>query len=110
MWQILHGDANRWICIDRPGGWCGCVRLVFTRQRSPAFFDKHDISIRAAFERASGRKIPYQIVARRPGDVALTYADPAKANQELGWRAVRGLDETCADVWRWQAGNPNGYE
>jgi len=68
------------------------------------------LEVVAAFERASGRKIPYQIVARRPGDVALTYADPSKANQELGWRAERGLDEMCADVWRWQFHNPNGYE
>ena len=62
-----------------------------------------------AFRSASGREIPYQIVARRPGDVAVTYADPAKAVRELGWRAERGLDEMCADVWRWQSGNPNGY-
>jgi len=67
------------------------------------------LEVVAAFERASGRKIPYQIVARRPGDVALTYADPSKANRELGWQARLGLDEMCADVWRWQAGNPNGY-
>jgi len=67
------------------------------------------LEVVAAFERASGRKIPYKIVARRPGDVALTYADPSKANRELGWRAERSLDEMCADVWRWQAGNPNGY-
>lgn len=63
-----------------------------------------------AFERASGRKIPYQIVERRPGDVAITYADPSRANRELGWMAERGLDEMCADAWRWQSANPNGYE
>ncbi len=68
------------------------------------------LEVVAAFERASGRKIPYQTVARRPGDVALTYADPSKANRELGWQAARGLDEMCADVWRWQSNNPNGYE
>ena len=68
------------------------------------------LEVVAAFERASGRKIPYQIVARRPGDVALTYADPSKANRELGWQARLGLDEMCADVWRWQFHNPNGYE
>jgi UDP-glucose 4-epimerase len=68
------------------------------------------LEVVAAFERACGRKIPYQIVERRPGDVALSYADPARANRELGWRAERGLDEMCADVWRWQFNNPNGYE
>jgi UDP-glucose 4-epimerase len=63
-----------------------------------------------AFERASGRKIPYQIKPRRPGDVAMTYADPTRANQELDWCAARSLDEMCADVWHWQSQNPNGYE
>jgi UDP-glucose 4-epimerase len=63
----------------------------------------------AAFERACGKPIPYQIVSRRPGDIAETYADPSWAQQELGWRAQKGLDEMCADVWRWQSQNPNGY-
>lgn len=67
------------------------------------------LEVVASFERASGRVIPYQIVERRPGDIALTYADPAKANRELDWRAELDLDEMCADVWRWQSGNPNGY-
>ena len=62
-----------------------------------------------AFEGASGRRIPYQIVARRPGDVAQCYADPATARQELGWSATRGLHEMCADSWRWQSLNPDGY-
>jgi UDP-glucose 4-epimerase len=64
----------------------------------------------AAFEKASGKKIPYQIVGRRPGDVASCYADPTKARRELGWSAGRGIDEMCMDVWRWQSNNPNGYE
>jgi UDP-glucose 4-epimerase len=64
----------------------------------------------AAFEKAAGKPIPYKIVARRPGDIAACYADPAKANRELGWAATRGIDEMCADVWRWQSANPNGYE
>ena len=63
-----------------------------------------------AFERASGRKVPYEIVPRRPGDVAASYADPAKAHRELGWKAVRGLDQMCADAWKWQNANPKGYE
>jgi UDP-glucose 4-epimerase len=63
-----------------------------------------------AFEKASGRPIPYRIAARRPGDVAASYADPTQAQRELGWRAGRGIDEMCADVWRWQSANPNGYE
>ena len=62
-----------------------------------------------AFEAASGRPVPYQLVARRPGDVAQCYADPALAEALLGWRASRGLDQMCADAWRWQRQNPNGY-
>jgi UDP-glucose 4-epimerase len=64
----------------------------------------------AAFERASGRKVPCRVVARRSGDVACCYADPSKARRELGWAAGRGLDEMCADGWRWQKENPQGYD
>jgi len=63
-----------------------------------------------AFERASGKKIPYQIVDRRPGDIAECYADPSLAKKELRWTATRGIEEMCADTWRWQSNNPNGYE
>lgn len=63
----------------------------------------------AALAAASGREIPYQIVARRPGDVAACYADPALAEQLLGWRAELGLERMCADSWRWQSMNPQGY-
>ena len=63
-----------------------------------------------SFEKASGEKIPYEIVARRPGDVAACYADPALAQQLLRWKATRGVDEMCADQWRWQSQNPRGYE
>jgi UDP-glucose 4-epimerase len=62
-----------------------------------------------AFEKASGRSIPYTIVDRRPGDVAVCYADASKANKDLGWVAERGIEEMCADAWRWQLNNPNGY-
>lgn len=67
------------------------------------------LEVVAAFAKASGQEIPYQIVERRPGDVACVYADPARAATELGWRAARGLAEMCADAWRWQASNPEGY-
>ncbi len=62
-----------------------------------------------AFERASGKPVPHEIVARRPGDIAECYADPAYALKELGWKAERGLDEMCRDSWRWQSQNPNGF-
>lgn len=62
-----------------------------------------------AVEQASGRSIPYAIVARRPGDIAEGWADPTRAELELGWKAVRGLEEMMADTWRWQSMNPQGY-
>ncbi|SMO33707.1 UDP-glucose 4-epimerase GalE [Gracilimonas mengyeensis] len=63
-----------------------------------------------AFEKASGKKVPYKITDRRPGDIAACYADPSKAEKELGWKATRGIDEMCEDTWRWQSQNPNGYK
>ena len=63
-----------------------------------------------AFEKACGKEIPYEVKPRRPGDVAACYADPAKAKAELGWEAENGIEEMCADSWKWQSMNPNGYE
>jgi UDP-glucose 4-epimerase len=63
-----------------------------------------------AFESASGREIPYTVVGRRPGDIAIVYADPSKAQRELGWRASRGIEQMCRDSWRWQQKNPDGYD
>lgn len=62
-----------------------------------------------AFEQASGRAVPYEIVARRPGDLAEYWADPSKAFSELGWKAERDLAQMMADTWRWQSSNPDGY-
>ena len=62
-----------------------------------------------AFERASGRAVPYEIVARRAGDVAEVYADPSLAHRLLGWRAELDVDAMCRDAWRWQSMNPDGY-
>ncbi len=62
-----------------------------------------------AYAAASGRAVPYEVVARRPGDVAACYADPARAQRLLGWQARHDLDRMCADSWRWQAMNPEGY-
>ncbi len=63
-----------------------------------------------AFEKACKKEIPYVVKPRRPGDIAACYADPAKAKAELGWEAENGIEEMCADSWRWQSMNPNGYE
>lgn len=62
-----------------------------------------------AFEKASDTNIPYSISERRPGDIPVCYADSTLAEKELGWKAKRGIDEMCADSWRWQSQNPDGY-
>jgi UDP-glucose 4-epimerase len=62
-----------------------------------------------AFEKASGKKIPFKITDRRPGDIAEVYADPEKAVRELGWSAERDIFQMCQDAWRWQSKNPDGY-
>jgi UDP-glucose 4-epimerase len=67
------------------------------------------LEVIAAFERASGRPIPYDIVERRPGDIACCYADPSLAREELGWSAEYDLERMVVDAWRWQSQNPDGY-
>ena len=62
-----------------------------------------------AFEKASGVTVDYKVGPRRPGDIATCYSDPSKAQEVLGWRAERSLEQMCADSWRWQSMNPNGY-
>jgi UDP-glucose 4-epimerase len=62
------------------------------------------------FSKVTGKEIPYRFVERRPGDIAVSYADPSKANNELGWSTKYGLEEMCTDAWRWQRNNPEGYK
>lgn len=62
-----------------------------------------------SFEKATGIKIPYKITNRRPGDIAICYADPTKAFNKLGWKAEKNLEDMCRDAWRWQKNNPDGY-
>ena len=87
--------------LDAPGGFT--VNLGTGRGYSV-------LELVAAYARASGRPVPYDVVARRPGDVAACYADPALAASLLGWRAEHDLDRMCADSWRWQTLNPQGFE
>lgn len=68
------------------------------------------LDIVKAFEQASGQKIEYKIVARRPGDLDVCYSDATKAFEELGWKAERDLLQMCEDSWRWQSNNPNGFD
>ena len=62
------------------------------------------------FEKASGQKVPYKIMERRPGDIGICYANASKALKELGWKAEKGLEDMCKDSWRWQKNNPKGYD
>lgn len=68
------------------------------------------LDIVKAFEQASGQKVEYKIVDRRPGDLDVCYSDATKAYEELGWKAERDLLEMCEDSWRWQSNNPNGFD
>lgn len=68
------------------------------------------LEIVRAFEAASGRSVPYDIVSRRPGDIAVCYANPTMAREILGWQANKGMEEMCADHWRWQSMNPQGFD
>ncbi|MFZ2987769.1 UDP-glucose 4-epimerase GalE [Ideonella sp.] len=67
------------------------------------------LQLKAAFEQACGKPLPHRVVARRAGDVAAYWADPARARQTLGWQARRDLGQMCSDTWRWQQSHPNGY-
>ncbi len=68
------------------------------------------LEVIAAFSKAVGKDIPYKFAARREGDLASSYANASKAKAELGWQADKDIDEMCADAWRWQSQNPNGFE
>ncbi len=67
------------------------------------------LDVVAAFEKASGKKVPYRLVDRRPGDVAACYADPTRARELLGWSAAMNIETMCTDAWRWQSANPQGF-
>lgn len=67
------------------------------------------LEIIKAFSKACGRNLPYDIKPRRAGDIAACYADCSKAERELGWRAELSIEQACADSWRWQSQNPNGF-
>jgi len=90
--------------LEKLKGKTGCVPYNLGTGRGHSVLE----AVRA-FERASGRKIAYEIGPRRPGDAASSYCDPSLAERELGWKAVRDLDAMCRDAWRWQSQNPDGF-
>lgn len=100
--------------VDLAKGHLAALRYASGRQGVEAFNlgtgrGYSVLEIVSAFEQASGVTIPYRIAPRRPGDIAVCYADPSKAQQTLGWRAEKDIAAMCADSWRWQKGNPDGY-
>ena len=99
--------------LDLAEGHVAALRYLLDRQRSITANlgtgQGHSVlELVRAFERASGRPVPFEIVARRPGDIDACYADVTLARELLGWKAERGLADMCVDSWRWQQQNPNG--
>ncbi len=102
--DLALGHLKALNALEQPQEWAGCLTVNLGTGTGYSVLD-----IVRAFEQASGRSVPYKIAPRRPGDIASCYADPQRAFELLGWRAERGLGVMCADAWRWQSGNPNGY-
>ncbi len=100
--------------VDLASGHLAALRYLRSRDRSILVNlgtgrGYSVLEVVKAFETATGRKVPYDIVARRPGDSAASYADTSFAARELGWRAKFGIEDMCRDAWRWQSANPDGY-
>ncbi|AKU13904.1 UDP-glucose 4-epimerase [Azoarcus sp. CIB] len=102
--HVVDLAAGHVAAVERMDGLPGvtCVNLGTGRGYSV-------LEVARAFERASGREVPYRIVARRPGDVAACWADAGLAHKVLGWQPQFDLDAMCRDAWRWQSQNPDGY-
>ena len=103
--DLALGHLKALKALEQPREWAGCLTVNLGTGTGYSVLD-----IVRAFEQASGQSVPYKIAPRRPGDIASCYADPHRAFELLGWRAERGLGAMCADTWRWQNGNPNGFK
>lgn len=102
--HVMDLAAGHLCALEKIAGHCGVVTYNLGTGEGYSVLD-----MVKAFEQASGKKIKFEITARRPGDVACVYADPEKARKEIGFEAKRGLDEMCRDSWNWQTKNPKGY-
>lgn len=91
--------------LEKVSEGCGCLTCNLGTGRGYSVLE-----MIAAFQKACGRKIPFRITGRRPGDIAECYADPSFASKELNWQARLGIERMCADTWRWQSMNPGGYQ
>ncbi|NWF71641.1 MAG: UDP-glucose 4-epimerase GalE [Nitrospirae bacterium] len=102
--DLALGHLKALTALERSQELTGCLTVNLGTGIGYSVLD-----IVRAFEQASGQPVPHKIAPRRSGDVASCYADPQRAFKLLGWRAERGLSAMCADAWRWQSSNPNGY-
>lgn len=102
--DLALGHLKALKALEQPQEWAGCLTVNLRTGTGYSVLD-----IVRGFEQASGRAVPYKIAPRRPGDIASCYADPQRAVELSDWRAERGIGVMCADAWRWQSGNPNGY-
>jgi len=101
--HVMDLAAAHMKALERLDG-CGCLVMNLGRGKGYSVLD-----VVAAFEQASGRRVPYRFVARREGDVAEAWADPSLAEKTLDWRARYGLSRMCEDAWRWQSTHPHGF-
>ena len=102
--HVVDLAAGHVAAVEKLGDLPGCTAINLGTGRGYSVLE-----MVAAAKAAAGREIPYKVVGRRAGDIATCYADPSYAAAALGWRATRGVAEMCADHWRWQSGNPEGY-
>ncbi|MBQ0016122.1 MAG: UDP-glucose 4-epimerase GalE [Bacteroidales bacterium] len=99
--DLAKGHVSALSAIER-----GCGLAIYNLGTGKGY---SVLDVVSAFEKASGVKIPYRIKPRRAGDIATCYSDPSKAEKELGWKALNGIEEMCRDSWNWQKKNPAGY-
>lgn len=102
--HVLDLAEGHLAALERLGELAGCHAWNLGTGEGASVLD-----VVQAFSKAAGRDLPYELKPRRAGDAPVSLADPRKANAQLGWRAHRSLDEMCADTWRWQSANPQGY-
>ncbi|GAB4465262.1 MAG: UDP-glucose 4-epimerase GalE [Burkholderiaceae bacterium] len=102
--HVVDLAAGHLRAFEYARGRTGCIEINLGTGRGTSVLE-----LVQAFEQATGRRVPYAIAPRRPGDIAACWADPSRAHELLGWRAERSIAQACADGWRWQQGNPDGY-
>lgn len=104
--HVMDLARGHYAALQALSGWQGNQPLTVNLGTGHGY---SVIEMAHAFEKASGRAVPYKVTGRRPGDIAACYAEPALAERLLGWKAQLGIEQMCEDTWRWQMNNPEGY-